>query len=364
MTKRERLLSVFADQTPDRLPWVADVGYWMAARNAEGTLPQPYAADGGYLRLHNDFGLCAYYSCGVRPFCEEFDGLEIEDRQDGAVTRTTYRIPEGELVAETTSLPGSCCSAITKHPVETLDDLRVLRAMFERMTIHPNLEAYRACDGQWGDDGYAGIYLLRTPLPKLLAEWTGLMNLAYLIADAPDEMAHTLEVIAQASDPAFRICAQARFPLVHFIDNLSSENVTGYFDCYMRRYFERWLEGFHEAGVASVNHLDGTIRGLLPKLAEVGFDGVESLTPMPVGDVAVDELRALAGRDDFVLWGGVPGAMFAPPFTKDDMRRHVRHVLDTCGHEPFVLGTADQIPPDGDIHLCEMIAEMVETFVP
>ena len=37
-----------------------------------------------------------------------------------------------------------------------------------------------------------------------------------------------------------------------------------------------------EAGVRAAVHLDGEVRGLLPRLAEVGFDAVESITPAPV----------------------------------------------------------------------------------
>jgi hypothetical protein len=101
------------------------------------------------------------------------------------------------------------------------------------------------------------------------------------------------------------------------------------------------------------------VKGLLPKLVKVGFDAVEALTPKPGGDLEVAEMTALAGSETVVLWGGVPGVMFAPPFTWRDMQIHVEKVLRGWGKRPFVLGVADQVPPDGDIRFCRRIAEML-----
>ena len=55
----------------------------------------------------------------------------------------------------------------------------------------------------------------------------------------------------------------------------------------------------------------------------------------------------------------MPGAMFAPPFTWERMKRHVERVLECWGGRPFILGTADQVPPDGDISFCRKIANML-----
>jgi len=122
------------------------------------------------------------------------------------------------------------------------------------------------------------------------------------------------------------------------------------------------LERLHSAGTACAVHLDGVVRGLLPKLAAAGFDAVEALTPQPVGDLDVGEMRTVAGNDSVILWGGVPGIMFAPPYTWDDMEKHVVKTLGAWKGSRFILGVADQVPPDGDIGFCPRIAELVENF--
>ena len=102
------------------------------------------------------------------------------------------------------------------------------------------------------------------------------------------------------------------------------------------------------------------MRGLLGPLASTGVDAIESLTPAPVGDLALEELRKVAGPS-VILWGGVPGAMFAPPFGGKDIDQlvaRIRELFEADGR--FIVGSADQVPPDGDIALVRRVAEALQ----
>ncbi len=100
-------------------------------------------------------------------------------------------------------------------------------------------------------------------------------------------------------------------------------------------------------------------KGLLPKLAEVGFDAIEAITPKPAGDLEIEEIRPTSRSSTIILWGGVPGVMFSPPYTWEDMKAHVARVLRSWRGQPFILGVADQVPPDGDIDFCRRIADLI-----
>ena len=136
--------------------------------------------------------------------------------------------------------------------------------------------------------------------------------------------------------------------------------MAGWFRRYQFDYYVMRAEQLHAAGKKIGAHLDGAVRPLLRLLVEAGLDFVEALTPQPTGDVGIAELRELGGPN-VVLFGGVPGAMFAPPFVADDIRRHVEAVIEAhWGHGRFILGVADQVPPDGDIELVRLIGQMCE----
>ena len=104
----------------------------------------------------------------------------------------------------------------------------------------------------------------------------------------------------------------------------------------------------------------GTLRGIMPLLGKSGLDYIEAVTPKPTGDVAVEDLRDLAGPD-VILFGGIPGAMFAPPFTAEDMRRQVELVIaHHWDYGKFIMGVADQVPPNGDLNLVRLAGDLVE----
>jgi hypothetical protein len=52
--------------------------------------------------------------------------------------------------------------------------------------------------------------------------------------------------------------------------------------------------------------------------------------------------------------------MFAPPYKWADMKKHVEKLLEAWSGTPFIVGVADQIPPDGDIQMCKGIWEVIE----
>jgi len=92
----------------------------------------------------------------------------------------------------------------------------------------------------------------------------------------------------------------------------------------------------------------------------VEWAGVENATYLIMDcPDKIEEMRDLADSDTVIFWGGVPGVMFAPPFTWDQMKAHVLRLIACWGNRPFIMGVADQVPPDGDIDFCRKIAELV-----
>jgi hypothetical protein len=204
------------------------------------------------------------------------------------------------------------------------------------------------------------LALPRSPLPAFVYQWAGIERTAYLVQDCPDLVRTVLDLMEAQEEPVLDAVCRLAPPLVHFPDNLASDNLTGYYDRFLAGTHARRLDRLHRAGCKAAVHLDGRVQGLLPKLVAVGFDAVEALTPRPAGDLELEEIRPVAGSDAVILWGGVPGVLFAPPYTWRDMETHVRRLLRAWAGLPFVVGVADQVPPDGDIGYCLRIAELLD----
>ena len=365
---RDSFLKLLNGEKADEVVWTADLSYWISGQKQTGAADPSWDTEEGYLKLHADLGVMPYY------YYDKFwtgnavyDGtVSMATQTQGERSARLIETPVGTLREDTVYLPLSCCQAISQHFVETPAEMDVLLHVLEHRRLDPaNLDDYWERLKKWASyDGLPCLGMPRSPLAALCCEWTGVQNLAYLFADCPDKVEYALSLLEEQERPVLEAVCELGPPLVHFPDNLSSENLAGFYDAHMRDRHRRRVERLHAGGVRCAVHLDGTVKGLLPKLIASGLDAIEALTPAPVGDVSAAEMAALAASDTAILWGGVPGAMFAYPYTWDRMAEHVEGVLAAWKDRPFVLGVADQVPPDGDIDFCRRIGDLAKSFRP
>lgn len=364
MSPRERLLAPFRGIKPDRPAWLADLSYWHGAMLAAGKLPPEFKGKNGYKRLHEYYGVCCYYACPGQVHTVRYDQVEIRIDETEGERIHRWLTPCGELTGRWKYIAQSSCWACVEYPVKSAADFKIVQDIFRRTHYDPVRPAeYLSASERLGGSGLPITPVPRSPLPALLADWCGVMTAIYLIEDEPHAVKDTLSIIDKSNDEAFDCIVAGPAELLHFCDNLDSGNCASYFDEYMKEYYQRRLAPIHKAGKFAVVHLDGTVRGLLPKLAAGGFDGIESITPAPVGDVAIEELRAVAADPKTIIWGGIPGAMFAKPWIEENIRSHTRQLLDALWSEGrLIVGSADQIPPDGNIEFCRLIADTIENY--
>ena len=359
MSSRERLTAALRRQAVDRLPWTTDITYYNSAMQAQGRFDPRYEGMEGFLRQHEELGADPYfYYESASPWDTVYEGLSQESRRTGNELIRTYTLEGETLVHVQRYLPVSFCWAPTKWPVETVEDLEVLLKILRRGRLAPHMERHREMQRRWGDRGLLLLSAPRSPLAALMAEWCGVMATTFLSLDAPDLFAEVLAEIDRLNAPVFEAMVKYKPVVVHFCDNISGENVMSFWDRYMSAFYRRRIGQLHSAGIVCVIHNDGTVRGVLGKIAEVGFDGAESLTPAPVGDVEVAELRTLAGREDFILWGMIPGAAFSFTWKESQFRQYVSNLLAVVDG-PAILGTADQIPPDADLSRVRIVADLL-----
>lgn len=359
---REAFLRLLRGEKPSEVVWTADVSYWVDGCVHAGKADPQWQTELGHLELCRTLGCMPYYWYGKFWAADpKYDGVEILTETRGNRRRSTWRTPVGDLIGETAFMERSWSEAPVRYAVQTEHDLDILLYILARRRMEPaNLADYRQRLELWARyDGVPCLGLPRSPLPAFIAEWAGVEHGALLVMDCPEKVEEAFTLMERQDKRVIEaVCALAP-PVVSFPDNLSSDNLTSFFDQHMAARYRRRIEALHIAGVRCAVHLDGAVRGLLPKLAQVGFDAVEALTPKPVGDVGLEEMRAVAGSGTLVLWGGAPGAMFAPPFSWNDMRMHIETLLECWRDQPFIVGVADQVPPDGDIGFVRQVAKLL-----
>ncbi len=366
MNLLERLLAVFSGEKPDVMPWFADLTYWYRARLYHGDLPTKYLGEKGRIRLYRDLGCGAHEELYNLPGSLAYYGVKhicsVENLRDGTtINEEIYKTPVGSIKCIRKFVPKSVSSAYIKYAVETREDLKVLQYIYKNQEFKPDFSLQYDRLDDWDGLGFVSSLPPRTPFQRLIVVWAGVTNTIRLMMKEPEELEETIQVMIEADDPIYEAICESPALGVYFGENITSDVISPWiFKKYHAPYYKMRAKQLHAAKKIIYVHIDGALRGVLPLLEETGVDCAQSVTPAPVGDIPVERLREVAGSK-IILWGGLPGVYFSRLYSEKTLlemaRKVLRHHLE--GHK-FIMGVADQVPPDGDISRVRMITEILE----
>ncbi len=366
MTERERVLAVLNHKKPDQLPWFADFAYLIHSMEVDGTYPPEYQnrhLDDGLQKMHRDYGT-GFYLQGFSPLRSETKNVEIRTETKGDVTVKTISTPLGDLHEVQQYSRKSYSPGITEHLIKDIEDLKKFVYFCENTTYYPDYEFARQRYETIGDNGVVLCYTPKSPLMDLVAIYAGVENVTYMMMDDEEEFGALLDTMEQKYDEACRLVVESPAECIMIPENISSECVVPFYHSYMERYHKKWTSRIREAGKYSFVHLDGTVRGLVSQLSRCsGFDVIEAVTPLPVGDVAIEEVGGLVD-DSTIIWGGIPGGMFHPSsVTDEEFDQHVLKCIEVMTQSPrYVLGVADQVVPGSSPERIKRVRELVNQY--
>jgi hypothetical protein len=363
MTLRERALKVLRGEAPDVVPWFGDLDYWATALIGRGLKPDGFKTSPEYVDWHRELRV-GFYLQGYFPYRMVFPDIRIEQWHEGPDRVRRLETPSGVLRERWRWLADSFAEAPVEHLVKTAEDMPAYAWLYRNLCYEPDHRLALERLGYVGGQGLVLAYLPKSPLMQMIALDAGIEAVVNILADDPAALADALEAVGESHTRAAEIAVASPAEVLMIPENLSSEVVgVRFYEKYLRPYHEAWTARIREAGKISCVHLDGTLRGLLSRVASAGFDFIEAMTPAPAGDVPVSEWASLAGSSRTVLWGGLPGVYFTPLIGEAEFERHFREVLDVMRREPrYVLGVADQVPPDGLESRVRRVADLVERY--
>ncbi len=274
MTHRERILAFIQGREQDRVPFVQYSG--IAAPN-----------DVVWDRLgRNNVGILKWSS--VHSVTRTDCGSDSKDfvRDGKPCQSTTIHTPAGSIFEEREFEPVYNSSSVRKHFVETPQDLDALIALLRRTTVHPAPERYHQDAQGCGDDGLPLVSVGRSPYQQLWVQWTGLENLAYLMADCPDQMAEVFDLLSGQFRHIGECARQSDAPFVDIADNITAPAIgPAYFARYCAPLYRELVEMMGERPVFV--HMDGDLKPLWDEITRSGIRGLDSFSPPPDNDTSV-----------------------------------------------------------------------------
>jgi hypothetical protein len=363
MTPRQKLLAVYTGVRPDTVPALADLSYWHAGNGGGKFIPGK--TDGAnrdkvetLLALHRRTGAAIHVNLGSF-YRESFaDPVRVASGIRGEIYFHRFETPVGTVEERREWSPVTYSWPITHHMIQGVEDLKVIRYVFERIRYAANWDLFHEVDAQVGDLGLPLVQVPYTGMGFFMSRYAGVEQTVMLAADEPAEFAATLAAINTAHATVCRLMAEGPSQVLIHSDNLTSDTHS---PPWVRRYsgecYRTMTRLAHEYGKPIVTHIDGRLRGLLQTTRDLGFDGADAATPAPWGDLTPAACRAEAGPD-YILSGGVPPSSFnaAVPLRVFDEQVEawlaLRHQSSA-----LIIAPGDQLPPDGDL---DRVTRMVE----
>jgi len=367
----ERIMAAFRRETPDRTPWMPRLEHWYNVNKVLGThapehqglgLIQVYAELNAAARVYA-FADSVYGMPGVAsPITTRCSNVETDVREEGSFVYTTVKTPIGELQSKERRTEHGFSQYYVDYPVKSPEDLKTLEYILENTAVEFNLAAFHALEKRVGGQGMLWWCFLRTPIQRCFINYLGFEKTIIFLRRYPAEMEHIIRVMEETDNPHYELVRRSPFKVVNLGENIDSRLTSPkLFERYHLPYYQRRCEELHRDGKYVTCHVDGYAAPLLSLLRETGLDGVEALTPKPVGDFTIEEMKNALG--DMVLVDGIPFYHFLPHVPLDEFKRVTRKVIRLFGPR-LVLGISDEMPPGGDVNRLRLVNRIIDQEKP
>ena len=307
MTSRDRVLTAFAHEEPDRVPaWCgASDEFWAKAKRELNLSDEELR-----LRFGDDF----------RRVFARYAGPEIE-LPHGITSQTPFGVQrEGIGYGQPTSHPLTDATVADVHRYAWPDpawmdvsDVRSKAAAYER--------EYAILGGDW------------SPFWHDLIDLLGMENMYLKMYDEPDVidaiLQHVVDYYAAVSRNIFEAAADAID--IFFIGNdfgsqqgpLLSEAM---FRRFMLPHLGRLVDLGHDYKLKVMMHCCGGFAELIPAMIEIGLDGLHAIQPCCRG---MDLAKLKADFGEKILFNGAVDSQYVLiEGTPESVRRQTREVLD------------------------------------
>ncbi|HEX7542412.1 MAG TPA: uroporphyrinogen decarboxylase family protein [Anaerolineales bacterium] len=378
MTGKELLMASLRGQETDHVSWapLIDPYYtaWLAAKGYGGA-DAPRAAPETQLGLWSE-----QIDALDIPYAIRLVGGDILERhsptvrvvEDSCITRRTLtrgmedleiiETPVGTLETEHCYSIEGQTRYISKHPISSIEDLKVLQFVWEHTHFEEDFAVFRHRIKVIGNDGIPTSDGPQSPIQHFYMFLCGIQVTTFLLLDHPAEMDECFAVMNQKNHEEYRLVCESPTDVVIDYENTSSTVMSpAFYRQYSEPYINEYADICHAAGKLFITHMCGKLSAFNPELRHGRQDGFDSICPPTTGDIWACDARRAWG-DDRIIIGGVEPAALAR-MDANQTRAYVTRILDempTLRH--FVLCTGDATAYGTPVENLRAVQDIVEHY--
>ncbi|MBI4026063.1 MAG: hypothetical protein HY360_13845 [Verrucomicrobia bacterium] len=231
--------------------------------------------------------------------------------------------------------------------IKTPEDYRIMRRAWEGVKIVADETAFIASEKEVADNGVTlgnvgGMGSGRTPLMVLQVDWVGLGQWSLDLADELPAMMELLEFMNELRLEEIRQAVLTPARQIKLWENLSLQTLgPSHYRRHLVPLYSKILAIANAAGKRVLVHYDGQLRVIADQVAKLDFDGIDSFTPPPEGDMTVAEARQQ--WPDKMLWCHPPLGWYRE---RETLGRLIKGMARDAGPKRFCLMISEDIPPD------------------
>ncbi len=247
-----------------------------------------------------------------------------------------------------------------KWPVSNEAEMRAAAWRYEHMTVSFDREAYDRIHHEWKGLGIPCCYFTRSSIQKLFVEDMGTEETIFALLDYPAACERYFEALDVMAERYIDAIIESPIVSISLGDNIhSSVTSPELFVKYVLPVYHRRIPRLKAAGKFLHSHWDGNVKPLLPYARETGLDGIEAITPLPQGDVTLEEAKAALG--DMYLLDGIPAVYFDATFSEQELLDCARKCIDLFAPH-LILGVSDEVSFNGDIERVRRVGDLVDEY--
>jgi hypothetical protein len=288
--------------------------------------------------------------------------VEIETLScEGFETTYIFHTPWGDL-RETVSGSDSAETVYrVKFAISERDQYKVMRSIIEERRYQASYERYKEKQGKLLGEGAVSVSGSDQPLVSLFRVRDP-QELIFDLSDEPERMTDLMELLHHRALEGYRLIAAGpglavEAGMAFMTPQLISPRL---FERFVLPYLAEYVEVLHQGGKILICHMCGHIQHLLPMLREAGIDGVDSLSPPPIGDTELETYWLTLGNQA-ILQAGLDVNILQRGST-EQVRLHVRDVLSRAQGRHLILRSADEVPHGTHVENLMAVAEEVQSY--
>ena len=358
MAFREMILKVFRGDEPGGVIWQPRIEFWFWVNQRRDTLP-PQFKTATLEDVYDDLNASIRYF--TNPIRVRYKNVKHNVYwADDVHLVQTWEAPIGSLREVLRFTHYNLSAYPEEYRVKDINDLKVLEFILQDVEYYFDEEALQRDLERVGDRGVPQCFFSRSPLQELIVTYMGFENAIYALRDYPKEMEHYFRIAEESLDRMLDVVIASPMPIFNFGENIdASLDPPSLFTKYHIPYYHKWNAKFKKVGKFTHIHMDGSLKPLLPYLKETHCDGIEAATPIPQGDVTIEELKEAMGN--LVLLDGIPAILFLPHYPEEELIKTTERIIKLF-YPRLILGVSDEPPPDTPYERLKLVSQIVERF--